>query len=87
MLEFTPSTTLLYPLPIPGIVSIGIIFAFTNMCVQYLHCIHPPILFLCHLPPPNPPLCCRICSALLFSNFVEDKRKRIKEKKVTFLLV
>jgi hypothetical protein len=50
--KFTPSTALLYsPLPIPGIVSKGISFAFTYMRTQYLHCIHPPIPFPCHLPP------------------------------------
>jgi hypothetical protein len=36
--EFTPSTTLLSPLPSPihGTVPTGIIFAFTYMCTQYL---------------------------------------------------
>jgi hypothetical protein len=53
-------STLSFILPflIPGVVSTGIIFAFTYMCTQYLHCIHPPIPFPCHLSTPtaiNPP--------------------------------
>jgi hypothetical protein len=36
ILEFTPSVALLYPpLPIPGMVSIGLIFAFTYMCTHF----------------------------------------------------
>jgi hypothetical protein len=51
LLEFIPSTSLLYsPLPIPGIVSKGITFAFISMCTQCLHHIHPPNPFPCHLP-------------------------------------
>jgi hypothetical protein len=49
ILEFTPSTILLHsPSLIPWIVSTGLIFPFTYMCIQYLHCIHPtpfPYLF------------------------------------------
>jgi hypothetical protein len=46
VLEFTPSTTLLYPFPhIPGIVSTDIIFPFTYMFPQYLHHIHPSMPF------------------------------------------
>jgi hypothetical protein len=38
ILEFIPSTTLLYlPPPIPGMVSTGIIFAFTYMCTHFLY--------------------------------------------------
>jgi hypothetical protein len=55
--------------PIPGKVSIDIIFPFTYMCTQYLHCVHPPMNFL-----PSPPLVPtpsgRTCYALLYSNFV-----------------
>jgi hypothetical protein len=80
MPEFTPSITLLYsPNPIPGTVSTDLIFPF--MCTQYLHHIHSPtpIPHLLPLPlvPTSPD---RTCDALLFSNF-------IKEKKITFLFV
>jgi hypothetical protein len=52
--EFTPSTALFHPLLlIPGTVSTGIIFAFTYMCMHYLHHIHSPTLF----PPPLLPPC------------------------------
>jgi hypothetical protein len=51
------------------------------MYIQYLHCIHPPIPFACHFLPPTshwyqwpPP---RNSYVFLFSNFVEDKRKKI----------
>jgi hypothetical protein len=82
--EFTPFTILLYPYPIPGIVSAGIIFLFAYMCTQYLYYIHPPISFSHLLPPPtgtNPPTHPRqhlFC--LLVLHFV-------KEKKMTFLFV
>jgi hypothetical protein len=46
ILQFTPSTTLHYaPTPIPGVISTGIIFEFTPMCIQCLHHIHPPTFF------------------------------------------
>jgi tellurite resistance protein TehA-like permease len=62
-------------------VSIGTIFAFTYMCAYFLHHIHPPSAFLGHLPHPtgttlSPP--CSTCSALLFSDFVEEKGKKNK---------
>jgi hypothetical protein len=73
----------------------GIIFAFTYMHAQYLHCIHPPApysasytLSLTRLPlplsPTSPPNSIRTCAALLF-DFLEEKRK--KRKKMTFLPV
>jgi hypothetical protein len=37
-------------LPIPGVVSIDMIFPFTYMCTQYLYYIHPPS-FLLHILP------------------------------------
>jgi hypothetical protein len=33
---------LILPLQIPRTVSTGIIFAYTYMCIYYLHYIHPP---------------------------------------------
>jgi hypothetical protein len=42
----------LYLPPIPGIVSAGLIFPFTNICTQYLHQIHPPEPFPHNLPSP-----------------------------------
>jgi hypothetical protein len=61
-----------------GIISTGIIFAFTYM---FLHCIQPPTPFPHLLSPPigiiTPlPPTGRTCSALLFSDFVEEKRKK-----------
>jgi hypothetical protein len=52
-------------------VSTGIIFAFTHMCIHYLHHIHPPILsstiyLLPRVPTPPPPLG-RTCSIQLRS--------------------
>jgi hypothetical protein len=46
ILEFTPSIIVLYSPPTtPGTVSTGITFPFTDLCTQYLHCIHPSIPF------------------------------------------
>jgi hypothetical protein len=81
ILGFTPSTALLYSPPpiIPRIVSTGIIFAFTYMCTHFLHGIYPPTPFPHHLPPPTgtniPHPLGRTCSALLLSDFVEEKIK------------
>jgi hypothetical protein len=60
------------PATIPGTVSPGIIFAFIHMCIHYLHHIYPTIPFpntshWCQTPPFH-----RTCSALLFSNWVEE---------------
>jgi hypothetical protein len=41
-LESPPSTTLLYPLLIPGIISTVIIFGFIYICTHFLYNIHPP---------------------------------------------
>jgi hypothetical protein len=66
-------------LPIPKIVSAGTIFAFTYICTQFLHYIHPPIPFPCHHLPPStghwfpPPLCKTFStkfSLSLFWNFI-----------------
>jgi hypothetical protein len=77
LFEFTISIILLYPhLPIPGIVSTGLIFPLIYMCTQYLHHIHPPTLFLHLLPfPLVPTFPSRACSTLLFSDFVKGKKK------------
>jgi hypothetical protein len=75
------------PSPIHGIVTTGIIIAITNICVHFLHCIHPPTLFSQHLPPPTsatPPHWARpvlpSCSLIL-------QKKKEKKKSVTFLFV
>jgi hypothetical protein len=53
ILESTSSNILLYlPSSIHGIVSTGFIFAFTYICTQYFHHIHPPIPFPHLLPLP-----------------------------------
>jgi hypothetical protein len=91
ILEFIPSTALLYPpsLPMPGIVSTSIIFAFTYMCTHFLHCIHPPTPFptTSHLllkPRSYPRQDLFHHPVLWFS-----RRKKIEDKKksMTFLLV
>jgi hypothetical protein len=51
------------------------VFAFTYMCIHYLG----------HLPPTPPPG--RTCSALLFSDFVEEKNIKDNKKNMAFLLV
>jgi hypothetical protein len=68
---FTP------PPPIPGKVSAGTIVAFTYMCTHYLHW----VLTLFPFPTTSSlPLVPTSHSALLFSNFVEEKRLKIKRK-------
>jgi hypothetical protein len=48
------SIILLYPpVPIPEIVSTGLIVPFTYMCRKYLHYIHPPAFFPHILTPPT----------------------------------
>jgi hypothetical protein len=85
ILEFTPSTSLLFPLtpPVPGMVSTGIICAFTCMCTHFLYCIHRPTHFPCH---PSFPTGTNHPSPGqdLFSDFVEEKENK---KKMTFLLI
>jgi hypothetical protein len=67
----SPPPLLSFILPsIPGIVLTGIIFVFTHMCT-----------FPHYLPPPTgtnppPPHSSRTCSTVLFSNLVEEKRKK-----------
>jgi hypothetical protein len=64
------------PIPlIPGIVSAGLIFPFTDMCTQYLHCVHLPIPFPHSLlPPTGTNASDTTYSALLFSSFVKEKK-------------
>jgi hypothetical protein len=86
------SSALLHTPPlIPGTVSTGIIFAFTYMCMHYLHHIHPPIPFPATSPLPRVSTLphthsFRIYSVLLLSNFIKEKTKD-KKKNMTFLLV
>jgi hypothetical protein len=70
------------PLPpslIPGIVIAGIIFALTYMYINFLHYIHSPTSFPSTSCAPCPR---RSCSVLMYSYFVEGKKK-----KMTFLVV
>jgi hypothetical protein len=76
--KFIPFIILLYsPSPMPGIVSKGLNFPFTCMCIQYLHHIHTPThpfptSYVLPFPPgSNPPE--RTCSALLFPVSVKKK--------------
>jgi hypothetical protein len=78
IVEFTPSIILLYPLfphSSHKIRSTDLIFPFTYMCTQYLHHIHPPTP-LPHIlsPPTGTNHWDRTCSALLFSNFIKEKK-------------
>jgi hypothetical protein len=90
MHEFTSSTILLHSLPsphthtlIPGVVSTGIIFAFTYMYIHYItpyspsypFSSTPPLSHYCQLS-----LLSRAYSALLFSDFAGEKREKIKQK-------
>jgi hypothetical protein len=45
IVKFILSTILLYPVPIPRIVSTSVIFPFTYLCTQCLHYSHPPTHF------------------------------------------
>jgi hypothetical protein len=80
------------PTHIPGMVSIGIMFAFTYMCTQYLHHIHPPIpLFTSssislvpNLPLPTPRQDLFYPPVLLFCR---RKKRKDKNKNMRFLLV
>jgi hypothetical protein len=92
LLNHSPSSILIHPpLPQSGLVSTGIMFAFSYMCTHFLHHIHPPTL-LPHSPIPllshwcQPPIPRRTCSALLSSDFVEEKREKIKWKTWRFSL-
>jgi hypothetical protein len=79
----------LFPLPILGIFSIGIIFAFTYMCIQFytLSTLLPtfpatsPLLLVPYPLIPGPVL------ASEFSDFVKEKKeeRKNKKKKMTFL--
>jgi hypothetical protein len=74
----SPQLCFIPPPPILGIDSAAIIFAFTYMCTQFLYHIHSPTPFLHHFPLPTGLLPHnRTCSTLLFSNFIEEKRKKL----------
>jgi hypothetical protein len=60
----------------PGIVTTVITLSFMHMCIQYLYYIHPPTTFpdlLSSLMVPTPTG--RPCSSLLFSEFINNKKK------------
>jgi hypothetical protein len=62
------------PPPIPGVVSIGYHFCIYTHVYTVLHVIHSPTP-LCHFLPSTETPAPRTCSALLFSDLVEEKRK------------
>jgi hypothetical protein len=78
------------PLSVSGTVSTGIIFAFTYMCTRFLHNIHLPTLFLCHLSHPThwcqPSLLDRTCSSSCAPILYKKNKKRLKEKHGTLLI-
>jgi hypothetical protein len=79
ILEFSLSIILLYtPPPILGIVSKGIFFPFTFMCIWYLHHIHTPTPFPHLLCPPSLLLSPtgKACFAFLFSYFAKERKKK-----------
>jgi hypothetical protein len=56
------------------------------MCTHFLHHIHPPTSFPHHLPDSHrcqPSSLGRTCS-VLFSDFVEEKKRKEKMKNMTF---
>jgi hypothetical protein len=67
-----------------GVVLTGIIFAFIYMYTHFI-AMYPPSSPLSSTPPPShwcqPSPLGRTCSALLFSDFVVEKREKIKQKK------
>jgi hypothetical protein len=75
IVELTPFIILYSPSPIPGIVSTDLIFAFTYTSSQFLHYIHSPKYFyLIHTPFHCYQCPYRTCSAILFSDFVKNKK-------------
>jgi hypothetical protein len=89
ILVFTPSTTLLYSPPpslTSGVVSTGIVFAFTYTCTHFLQHTHPPIPFPHHLSPttgvkPSSP------QELFYPPVLQSNtRKKINDKKKTKLI-
>jgi hypothetical protein len=77
ILEFTHSIILLYPFPIPETVSTGTIFLVIYLCRAFA--LYSPSYTLPQPPPlshwyHHHPTTDRICSALLFSNFVKEKK-------------
>jgi hypothetical protein len=77
-LNSLPVLSYILPPTIPGIFSTGTILAFTYMSTVFAPhspsypLSQPPSLSYCYQPPL---LLSRTCSALLFFNFVEEKRK------------
>jgi hypothetical protein len=75
------------PPPIPGVVSTGITFAFTYICIHFISLYSPS--YPLSSPPPSSHWCQtspqgRTCSAFLFSNFVGEKKRKEKRKNMTF---
>jgi hypothetical protein len=76
-----------YPL-FAGPVSTGIIFAFTYMCIHYLHHIHPPTLFPTTSPlPPVPTTPGKNLFQRLVLQFCRRTNIKAKKRNMAFLLV
>jgi hypothetical protein len=67
----------LFPSPTPGIVSTGVIFPLTFMCIQYFHHIHPPTTFphilpLLLVPTPQTGPVLPSCSLILWKKKIDS---------------
>jgi hypothetical protein len=79
--------SLIPPPLIPGVVSTDTVFAFTYMYTFYctISALLPPFPNTSPLPC-QPSTLGRTCSAFLFSNFVEEKKRKDKMKNMVFQL-
>jgi hypothetical protein len=75
--------------PIPGTVPKSIVFAFTNICTHYLHCIHFPTPFSYFSPPTgaNPPSARQNMFLPPVLQFCRRKKIKDEKKNRMFLLI